>query len=335
MVTELAPGLFSIKIRLPDSPLKNLNSYVFLGGERNLLVDTGFDREQSLEDMRAGIAALRLDMAKTDIFCTHCHADHTGLAVRILAPGSRVFMSAEDKAFLEMRWNEGEKFERYTAERFLGNGFPPDEFREAFWNGAMPTITVIKRFPITAAPSGGVISAGSRRLRIIPAPGHTGGHVCLYCAEEKIMALGDHVLFDITPNITAWYTLPDSLAAYLESLRRIRAYETRLALPAHRGCSAPLAGRVDGLLAHHNARLTEAVNIVTDSPGAPAYEIASRLTWSIRAQSWADFPLTQKWFAFGETLSHLDYLVNRGALRREEQNGIARFFPLRPPATFV
>ena len=65
------------------------------------------------------------------------------------------------------------------------------------------------------------------------------------------------------------------------------------------------------LKAHHESRLAEALAIVTEEAGATAYEIASKMTWSIRARDWSDFPLAQKWFAVGEAASHLDHLRER------------------------
>mgnify|MGYP001774957674 FL=1 len=56
-------------------------------------------------------------------------------------------------------------------------------------------------------------------------------------------------------------------------------------------------------------------------PGLTAYEIAGHMAWSIRCRSWEDFPLTQKFFAVGEALAHLDYLEARGRVERRERAG--------------
>ena len=57
-----------------------------------------------------------------------------------------------------------------------------------------------------------------------------------------------------------------------------------------------------------------------------AYEIAARLTWDIRARDWAHFPLTQKWFAVGETIAHLELLMARGEIVREiRPDGLAGY----------
>jgi hypothetical protein len=47
-----------------------------------------------------------------------------------------------------------------------------------------------------------------------------------------------------------------------------------------------------------------------------AYEVASRMTWDIKCDSWEEFPLAQKWFATGEAISHLRYLKEKGLIER-------------------
>lgn len=82
-------------VPLPGNPLKNLNAYL-IRGPRNLLVDTGFRQEACRQALAAGLAELEVSMADTDIFLTHLHSDHAGLAPEFLAPTSRIFVSATD-----------------------------------------------------------------------------------------------------------------------------------------------------------------------------------------------------------------------------------------------
>ena len=50
------------------------------------------------------------------------------------------------------------------------------------------------------------------------------------------------------------------------------------------------------------------------------------MRWRIRSRSWEDFPLTQKFFAVGEALAHLDYLAVRGRVERREEDGKNRYY---------
>ena len=49
------------------------------------------------------------------------------------------------------------------------------------------------------------------------------------------------------------------------------------------------------------------------------------MTWSMRGKPWKDFPPTQKWFALGETLSHVEYLMDKGFLRCTEEGGVRHY----------
>ena len=177
----------------------------------------------------------------------------------------------------------------------------------------------------TLAP-GQVLEAGARRLRCLSVPGHTPGQLCFWDEEEGILFTGDHVLFDISPNITSWLGMEDALGSYLDSLRAVRDLPARLALPGHwgRGERAP---RVDALLAHHARRLEELRGILRSHPDLTAYQAAGRMRWRIRAAGWDDFPLAQKWFAVGECVAHLDYLRLRGLAARSRDGGVWRYRP--------
>ena len=164
---------------------------------------------------------------------------------------------------------------------------------------------------------------------VIETPGHTPGHVCLYDRENKVMFLGDHVLFDITPNITTWQGFEDPLGKYVHSLMDISIFDVRLPLPAHRTVSCTMAERIGTIIEHHGARIRELIGVLEHEPGLTAYEIAGRMRWKVRGKSsaWEDFPLQQKWFAVGEAAAHLEYLTTRGRARREESGGLWRFYP--------
>lgn len=83
-IREVLPGVFRIPVPLEGNPLKELNSYLFLGsreaGTRNLLVDTGFRTEGCKKALLEGLAQLGVSMEDTDILLTHLHADHSGNA---------------------------------------------------------------------------------------------------------------------------------------------------------------------------------------------------------------------------------------------------------------
>ena len=320
MITELLPGIFNIFVPLPGNPLKNLNSFFIRGRNRSLLVDTGFNLEASRSALTQGLEEIGADMDQTDIFLTHLHSDHIGLAQVIAKPGSRIYISSIDKELmLKFRTPA---YRREVDNRFLRFGFTEEELKENRETNPAMVYLPEKAGYYTGLEDDAVLDLGNRKLRCIMTPGHTPGHMCLYDEEAKILFSGDHIIFDISPNITSWPSLPDSLGCYLKSLRKISGLSLLHTFSSHRQPEGDCLKRIKELEDHHEARTEEALAVVKRIGRATVYEIASGMTWSIRAKTWQDFPIDQKWFAVGEAHSHLEYLYLRSRLVMTEAEGL-------------
>lgn len=314
MIQEIRKDIYAIPVPLPNNPLKELNAYLVKGPDRSLLIDTGFRLPQCREALEAGLAETGVDRSALDVLVTHIHTDHTGLSVEMAGPGGQVYIGALDYPFTA--WAFEEAFWQEMDRRFLREGFPPAEIQAVSRTNPARTLGPPLDLPLyTPVEEGYVFAIGDYRLEVLSVPGHAPGQLCLWMEKEGILFTGDHVLFDITPNISVWANMDNMLGRYLESLKRVRAYPVKLALPAHRH-SGDLKARVDELLRHHRDRVAETLSIVKKYPGLTAYDITGRMTWDIRARSWEDFPLNQKWFAVGEALAHLELLMGDGVVRR-------------------
>ena len=89
MAEHICENVYRIDIPLTGNPLKNLNSYLIMGQgqERSLLIDTGFHWDVCREAMERQLQELEVDRSRMDIFCTHLHSDHSGLASELIRPG--------------------------------------------------------------------------------------------------------------------------------------------------------------------------------------------------------------------------------------------------------
>lgn len=324
MINKINDYLYVIKIRLEGSPLRDLNCYVIQSPDRNLLIDTGFNTPECFRELQMGIGELGLDMSKTDILATHFHADHCGLIGKIAEPECQVYMGEIDVSLMKSHLKSDEYWQTSKA-LYQQEGFSVDALANAIENNPAKALVNDKPVDVTPLKDGQILTVGNIKLKCIHTPGHTPGQICLYNEEDKFMVLGDHVLFDITPNITTWPTLKNSLGSYMESLHMIKKYDVVLPLPGHRECDRTLAERVDQLLVHHERRLSETLQIVRENPGINGYDVAGHMHWSIRVKNWSEFPLTQKWFAVGETLAHLYYLMENGKIHREIRDGLAAY----------
>lgn len=323
MPQEIMKNFYCIPINLPNSPLRNLNSYLIKGEERNILIDTGYNHPECREGLLSGLNELEIDMAQTDILLTHLHADHTGLAPEIAVPGTRVFISRA-----EIPWMFGKtRSELWALDNIkLGrSGFDMELINNSLRNASSRNMASNPEFDkYLPIDDGDEFNCGGYTLKALVTPGHTPAHMCFWLEEQKTMITGDHVLFDISPNITLWNFVEDSLGDYLKSLQEIDRYDVLLALPGHRG-TGDFHKRIAELLNHHEKRLEECYEAVLNNPDSSVYEIAGKMTWKIRCSSWEDFPINQKWFAVGECHSHIRHLEMLGKVKANEEEKIIRF----------
>lgn len=326
MTEKILDRLYRIPVPLPNNPLRELNAYLIRGKDGSLLIDTGFRLPECRAALQAGLDELGVDRRDLVVLLTHMHSDHAGLAPEFVGEGNPILVSEGDRALLGSFSAAGSAAWNRTNELFLEAGFPPELLKDIERTNPARAYAPISTDRYESIRDGQMLEFGGYRLQAISVPGHTPGQMCFWLEEAGVMFTGDHVLFDITPNITGWPGVEDSLGNYLNSLRLIRRYDVRLALPGHRK-PGPMRERIDELIEHHERRMQEVRDIILKEPGLDTYGVTARMTWSIRAKSWEDFPVAQKWFAVGECAAHLDYLLVRKEIRRElDSNGIYHYF---------
>lgn len=311
MVEQILPDVFRMEIPLPRSPLKALNSYLIRGKDRSLIIDTGMNREECMRAMQACLDTLKVDLESTDFFITHLHADHLGLVSELATDTSKVYFNQKDALLA----NPGEDYWKQHGEIFTSHGFPADELERAMRKHPGRIYGLSHDINFCILKDGDRVDVGDYCFTCVQTPGHTPGHMCLYEADRKILVSGDHILFDITPNITSWRGVSNPLGDYLASLDKVYDLDVELVLPGHRKGSNNHRKRIEELKAHHQARLSEVVTALEDGEKS-AFQIAPWVTWDIQCPSWQAFPPMQKVFAVGETLAHLQYLENEGRIRR-------------------
>ncbi len=314
MIEAVFPDLYRLEIPLPNNPLKSLNSYIIKGGERNLMVDTGMNREECITVMQAGLQELDVDLKRTDFFITHLHADHLGLVSELAADTSVVYFNRPDAGIVNDpgHWQDIMKFGQIS-------GFPEEELEDSIEKHPGRRYGPKRNMDFSYVKEGDVIRIGDYAFDCVETPGHTGGHICLYEAGKKILLSGDHILYDITPNISLWSDDGDPLKEYLESLDKIYGFDIEQVLPGHRSLFRNCRERIDELKQHHKVRAEEVLTILK-SGSMDAFSVASQMTWDLTYESWDLFPVMQKWFAHGEAIAHLRYLEGKHLVKREIKN---------------
>lgn len=312
-----SPEIYCIEVPLPENPLRNLNSYVIKRNGASLIIDTGFNRDECRNALWSGLEELNIDLGRASLYLTHFHSDHTGLVWDFVNRYVPVYTGRVDNEFYHS-YRHGRQAE--MEQRFRDEGFPESVIAEQSTANQGRKYAPRYDYPVIKLEDGERLPFEDLNIVSIHTPGHTPGHTVLYMPEQQFLFSGDHILFDITPNIGMWAGIADPLADYISSLKAVKKLDIKATFPAHRGAGADAYQRIDQIIKHHGRRFEEILGVVAANQGITAYEIAGNITWSARGLGWKDFPPHQRWFAMSETLSHLTHLINTDKLisRKED-----------------
>ena len=317
MLNEVYPSIYQLQIPLPENPLRVINAYLIKGSERSLIIDTGFNTEETRILLMNAMQELGITSASTLLLITHLHSDHSGLAARLGNEGMTVFTGKIDGALINEMAHDRywKKFEDLNI--LMGMEQDQITFEEHPGYKYCPKEPVDFRY----LDEGDRIDLGDFHFSVIDVPGHTPGHIALYEADKRLLFCGDHILDKITPNIAFWGFEQDILAVYLKNLDKVREMDIDVCFTAHRNILTDPRRRIDELKGHHVKRLTEILEILSEGPKT-VRETAAEMHWDLRISHWELFPPNQKWFAAGEALSHLEHLVTAGLAIKMLKDGI-------------
>lgn len=332
---EILPGVFQLKVPIPDNPLGYTLPYVVTGVNGHAIIDTGWFEPEAFEDLKHELREHHinpLDIKR--IIVTHIHPDHSGLAgpLRELT-GAELITHELDSNRSPFALGGGLAVEQRSQIRdwFVSNGVTLEELRAGQQQNTRMAAAIQRyRAPTSdrLLKGGEILEAGDADLEVIWTPGHSPGHICLYDRANKRLYTGDHVLPVITPNVSLRpLESGNPLAEFLASLRKLESIEAEWALPAHEHAWQDLQGRITDLIHHHELRLQEMLDAIGDEQRTP-YAIASRIHWNL--EPWPELPFFHRRLALSETLAHLVYLESENRVAREERDGIVYYAQAQP-----
>lgn len=259
---EVYPEIYLNELPLTGNPLKSINIFIIRTKDRNLIIDTGFNNPEVQRAMMDYIHELELDLAKTDLFLTHLHSDHVGLASYLEGQGiGNIYISAVDGELVkDGRDPNGEHWKQIVANAHR-QGLGPDKLRIEDHPGFKNRPEEI--FDYIPCKPGDTLDVGDFHFVMVDEEGHSPGMLGLYEEEKKILFCGDHILGKITPNITFWgKEFGDSLGTYLKNLEKIKDYDIQYLFSSHRFLVEDVNARIDELIRHHERRLNETLSIL-------------------------------------------------------------------------
>ena len=283
----------------------SINAYLIEAAPLTL-IDSGIGTRTCFAALEEALS--RLGHAVEDIeqiVLTHKHADHIGLASRIVErSGARVYIHADDLDGLIQLDRRHEEYPALVRGRLAEWGVDQtraDSLTQALAQGPR----FARQTVATPLQDGDRLPVGDVDLEVIHTPGHTQGSICLRYGDTLFS--GDHVLPGISPNIGASELRRSGmLRRYLTALDRVAALDDggMTVLPGHGEAFTALAERCRQLAAHHAEREAKIVTILAEGDPMTVHDVSSRL--------WRELPGFHLLLGAAEANAHLEKLAEEG-----------------------
>ena len=267
---QLEPGIARVLAHNP-SAFTYYGTQTYLIGERELaVIDPGPDLPEHLDALVEAIGGRKV----VAIMCTHTHRDHSPaarpLAKRISAP----IIGCAPLALETVGPRADASFDA---------DYKPDR----------------------ALEDGNRLEIDGKQIVAVATPGHTSNHLCF--AYSGALFSGDHVMGWSTTVVVP----PDGdMAAYMQSLDKLRGREDRIYYPAHGPAVTNPGQYVRHLMGHRMQREKQILKLVSEK---------SRRIPDIVANAYPGLDSRLVTAAGGSVLAHLVDLEQRGLVSQEEE----------------
>lgn len=335
-IIERAEGIFEVTLHDKEKEVAEIRIHIVKGkpGKRSLMVDAGFGNEESLRDMEEALSSLGISYDALDIFLTHKHHDHCGLASAFAKKGARLFMNPEEERHsydcLYVQTSEDSQREQKEVLKSVGIS---EEWTPKLWKRFMelndwvakkrePWVYIIQKYPYIPVKEGQTFSYGDYDFWVIPLRGHTYGQMGLYDAKHRIAFTADQVLEGVTPIVGTTHANEHLLELYFQSLSWIkRELGDCLILPGHNGPIEHVAPVVDQIVYSYIKKMDQVKKVITDGDSPKTVWQTAKAVYRIR-----EIPEDGEAFIvmksmISKTFSCLEYLSAQEMIKREFIDG--------------
>jgi len=221
-IEQLEPGIARILAHNPSAFTYFGTQSYLVGAHEVAVIDPGPDLPEHLDALEQAIGGRPV----TAIMCTHTHRDHSP-AARPLAEATGAPIIGCAPLALE---TVGPR-----ADASFDGDYAPDRLLQ----------------------DGEEVEVDGKPILAVATPGHTSNHLCF--AYEGALFTGDHVMGWSTTVVVP----PDGdMAAYMQSLDKLRQREDRIYYPAHGPAVTNPQQYVRGLIGHRMQREKQILKLV-------------------------------------------------------------------------
>jgi len=284
------------------------------------LIDTGTRWDVSQQTLCEELKELGMTLCDIErIIITHPHPDHYGLAAEIVRQsGSKVWAHRHSGSYLSPSAESRENRNLFYRQLFSEAGVPELQIQQFFESRSESGPYTEPVETDHTLDEGDQVQLGSSQWSVYHTPGHSGGLVCLYDAEQRVLLANDHILRSISSNPIVEPDAdggprPHRLVQYLYHLRRMAALEPRVVWTGH-GAEIHDVGRVvRQRIRFHERRANHVLGLLSHQQ-MTAHQVTVDIFGSRTG--------FDSFLALSETMGHLDWLLEQGRIRAHQRGDV-------------
>lgn len=340
-MTEILPGIFQVILtdNTVEQGVSNISIYIIPGKEgvhegRSLMIDTGFKTESCLKQLKDALAALSIDIRKLDIFLTHRHHDHCGLAGIFAGMGAVLYMNPEEERhpYDCLAYRLSEKSLDAQKKVLLSVGVSPVCTPE-IWKTFMEVsesarkdgdwMLAIVGFPYRAVKAGDEFFYGEYHFKAFALKGHTYGQMGLEEKDRKIFFSADQLIAGITPIVATTYADEGLLQGFFDSLTILKnSCADWTVIPSHGSIVGNVPAETDRIVYSYLDKATKVRDFLKTAGKPVTVREVSESIYRIRKTPDNESSFFLYKMMMTKTFSLLEYLRDIGFAERTLTEGV-------------
>jgi glyoxylase-like metal-dependent hydrolase (beta-lactamase superfamily II) len=263
-------------------------------------------------------------MPVSRVIVTHLHPDHVGLAGWLCERwGVPLWMTRTEYLLCRnLVADTGRSAPQAGVSFYRAAGLDADslaDYRQRF--GGFGSVVSPLPDAFTRLTDGMTIPIGGETWEVIVGRGHSPEHACLYNKSRNLIISGDQILPTISSNVSVWPTEPNAnpLAEWLESCASLKRKLPAdvIVLPSHGKVFTGAHARLQALIDDHENCLGKAMEMCA-RPRTVTDLFPALFKSAITGRNLI--------MATGESMAHVNCLMERGLLRLESRRDGVNYY---------
>ncbi|HKI45041.1 MAG TPA: MBL fold metallo-hydrolase [Balneolales bacterium] len=312
--SHLYPRVYQLSLPTPF-PIGPVNVYLIVD-DKIVLIDAGPKTEAAFDALQRQFRERKLNIENIDeIWITHAHADHFGLASRLAnISGAEVLGHPGDRNQFEY----GKDLESYRS--FFNELKLPELRITSFLEQFRYFVPFLEPMvPTIWLDDGMHLDTGKHQFEVVPLPGHSPGHVGFFEKSGGVFS-GDVLLESTSTNALIGFDADtgdrlDSLLDLRLSIQRVSA--AQYIFPGHGNVFDSPEPLAEKHLTSQEDRMTAIIGLLTENPLGPL-ELSEKLFPEVR------YP-QERYLAFSEVMGYLDWGMRVRSIRKIADDGPVRY----------